>query len=152
MVPMLVVSTQPVPALAGAQSSPSPASEEVPVTLLPSTSVPDVPLDPHIAAVPAATTNSTDQAAASAVPLLPSSQAAPARQMVTFNEVRDEIVEEEVKLFATGVFENCPDETLSDDYFESRKKFIFSEKHLEENISCVKFAHLSTRQLREAFH
>ena len=85
--------------------------------------------------------------------LLPSTQAAPAHQVNTFSEVRDEIVEEEqeVRVSATGVFENCPDEKLSDDYYESLRKFVLSEKHLEENISCVNLAHLSSRQLRQKF-
>ena len=42
-------------------------------------------------------------------------------QSVTLNEVQDEVVRDEieVKVFATGVFENCPDETISDDYYLS---------------------------------
>ena len=45
------------------------------------------------------------------------------------------------------MFENCPDDDLSEEYFVSLQKFILSEKHLEENISSVKIAKLSTRQL-----
>ena len=37
-------------------------------------------------------------------------------------------------LNAMGVFENCPDDRLSEEYFVSLRKFILSEKHLEDNI------------------
>ena len=69
---------------------------------------------------------------------LKSTEAAPAQtngavgiqqmQRVTLNEVQDEVVREEseVKVFATGVFENCPDETLSEDYYFSLRKFVCS--------------------------
>ena len=38
--------------------------------------------------------------------------------MVTQNEVADELLQEksEVKIFATAVFENCPDQVLNEDY------------------------------------
>ena len=52
-----------------------------------------------------------------------------------------------MKVLATGIFENCPENNLSGDYYESLRKFILSEKHLEENISSVKFAKLPSRQL-----
>ena len=67
----------------------------------------------------------------------------------TFNEVKDEIHEEssEVKVFATGLFENCPDQYLTEDYFVSLRKFILSENHLQNNISDIKTVHLSSRQL-----
>ena len=72
---------------------------------------------------------------------------------VSLSEVRDEflIEDSEVKIFATGVFENCPEEKLSEDYFVSLRKFICSETHLENNISGVKFAHLSSRQINRHF-
>ena len=68
--------------------------------------------------------------------------------MVRFSEVEDEVHHEqtEVKVFATGIFENCPDEVLSEDYFASLQKFIFSENHLQSNISDVKFIPTSSRQ------
>ena len=47
----------------------------------------------------------------------------------------------------SGLFENCPDSNLTDDYYGSLKKFILSEEHLKTNISSVKMAKLSTRQL-----
>ena len=116
---------------------------------------------------------SKEQAAVSATSQLDSGHAAPAEHEqavpnaqdtaaaasplvvgpVTFNEVQDEFHKEdsEVKVFTTGVFENCPDEKLSEDYFVSLRKFICSENHLENNISCVKFAHLSSRQINRHF-
>ena len=45
------------------------------------------------------------------------------------------------------MFENCPDSQLTGDYYESLRKFILSERHLEENISSVKFAKMPSRQL-----
>ena len=65
------------------------------------------------------------------------------------NEVVDEIHSErkEVKVYATGTFENCPDCELSEDYFASLKKFILSENHLQNNISDIKTVHLTSRQL-----
>ena len=67
----------------------------------------------------------------------------------SFNEVRDEFVLEdtEEKVYATGVFENCPDANLSEDYFESLKRFVLSESHLQDNIDGVKIVQLSSRQL-----
>ena len=53
----------------------------------------------------------------------------------------------EVKVYATGVFENCPDKTLTDDSYVSLRKFVMSETHLEDNIASVKMAQLSSRQL-----
>ena len=72
-------------------------------------------------------------------------------QRVTLNEVQDEVVREEseVKVFATGVFENCPDETLSEDYYFSLRKFVCSETHLQSNIAGINIAQLSSnRQTR----
>ena len=51
-----------------------------------------------------------------------------------------------MKVLATGIFENCPDPTLSEDYYVSLQKFILSEKHLQSNISDVKFFPTSSRQ------
>ena len=69
-------------------------------------------------------------------------------QRVTLNEVQDEVVREEieVKVFATGVFENCPDETLSEDYYLSFRKFVCSETHLQSNIASIKIALLSSNR------
>ena len=57
----------------------------------------------------------------------------------------------EVKVTAIGVFESCPDEKLSQDYYESLNKFILSEAHLQENISTVKFHQKSSKQQGELF-
>ena len=67
------------------------------------------------------------------------------------SEVQDELVHEqsEVKVIGVGVFENCPDENLSEEYFGSLKKFILSESHLQENIANIKILQLSSRQLGE---
>jgi hypothetical protein len=67
---------------------------------------------------------------------------------VSFEEVKDEVHQEqsEVKVYATGIFENCPDQSLYDDYFESLQKFILSENHLQSNISNVKIVPISSRQ------
>ena len=74
---------------------------------------------------------------------------------VSLSEVRDEflIEESEVKIYAIGVFENCPDEKLSKDYFLSLRKFICSETHLGNNISSinVNFANLPSRQINRLF-
>ena len=98
-------------------------------------------------AVPAVSTKNTAAAAAPAP--LPSSNSTGQAHQVTLSEVKDELVPEdtEVKVLATGVFENCPDSKLSDEYHESLRKFILSERHLQESISCVKFAKLPSRQL-----
>ena len=89
---------------------------------------------------------------------LKSTEAAPAQtngavgiqqmQRVTLNEVQDEVVREEseVKVFATGVFENCPDETLSEDYYLSLRKFVCSETHLQSNIAGINIAQLSSNR------
>ena len=84
------------------------------------------------------------QAAAAAVSL-----STPKAVPATLIEVRDEVVCEhsEVKVYATGVFENCPDESLTEDYYVSLRKFVTSETHLEDNIASVKMAQLSSRQL-----
>ena len=68
--------------------------------------------------------------------------------MVSFKEVIDEVHQEhrEVKVYATGIFENCPDQRLFDEYFESLQKFILSENHLQSNISNVKIVPTSSRQ------
>ena len=67
-------------------------------------------------------------------------------------EVVDEIVNEEeteLKVIATGVYEDCPDEHLSEEYYESLRKFVLSENHLQCNINSVKIAQLSSsRQFR----
>ena len=41
----------------------------------------------------------------------------PAAKVVTFSDVRDNLLDDqdEVNVFATGTFENCPDQVLSDD-------------------------------------
>jgi hypothetical protein len=65
-------------------------------------------------------------------------------------EVVDEIVNEaetEVKLFTTGVYEDWPDEHLPDEYYESLRKFVLSENHLQCNINSVKIAQLSANSL-----
>ena len=69
----------------------------------------------------------------------------------TLIEVNDEIHEErsEVNVFATVIFENCPDEMLSEDYLVSLKKFILSENHLQKNIKDIKTLHLTSRQLND---
>ena len=57
--------------------------------------------------------------------------------------------ETEVKVIATGVYEDCPDEHLSEEYYESLRKFVLSENHLQCNINSVKIAQLSSsRQFR----
>jgi hypothetical protein len=117
-----------------AGESASPASSGAPLT-------PPPPPPSKEAAVPAP------------VPSVLSKQAVPAAPIVTFNEVRDEFLFEdsEVKVYATGVLENCPDEELSEDYFVSLRKFICSEPHLENNVVCVRFSHLSSRQINLHF-
>ena len=57
----------------------------------------------------------------------------------------------EVKVTAIGVFESCPDEKLSQDYYESLNKFILSEAHLQENISTVKIHQMSSKQQGKLF-
>ena len=72
----------------------------------------------------------------------------PLVSVVSFEEVKDEVHQEqsEVKVYATGIFENCPDQRLFDEYFESLQKFILSENHLQSNISNVKIVPISSRQ------
>jgi hypothetical protein len=69
-------------------------------------------------------------------------------QRVTSNKVQDEVVREEseVKVLATGVFENCPDETLSEDYYLSFRKFVCSETHLQSNITGITIKQLSSNR------
>ena len=49
---------------------------------------------------------------------------------------------------ATAVFENCPDENLTEDYFGSLQQFVGSEDHLKRNISSlnVKTSNLASRE------
>ena len=86
-----------------------------------------------------------------AVPALPA-----ASTVATFNEVHDEILLEnkEVKVLAIANFENCPDPSLSEDYFISLQKFISSENHLARNISNIKADYMSSRILQSqlCFH
>ena len=116
-----------------------------------------VPASPHPThsqqqAAPASPTPTQSQQAVPAVPL-PSSLQDPigtdSGTAVSASEVQDELVQEqcEVKVTGIGVFENCPDANLSKEYFESLKKFVLSESHLQDNISSVKIAQLSSRQL-----
>ena len=51
-----------------------------------------------------------------------------------FSEVHDEVLVQTQEVNATAVFEDCPDEVLREDYFESLNKFIFSEPHLIQNV------------------
>ena len=134
-----------------------PASD--PSTVIPNVAASAAPLHPSRVAAPAPSsitpqeTASVSPTASPAVPLGPTQPAVPARPVATLSAVRDELVSEdsEVKVYATGVFENCPDAELSECYFESLKKFILSEKHLEENISSVKIAQMSSQQLRSLY-
>ena len=52
----------------------------------------------------------------------------PRASVVSFTEVNDEVCQEqkEVKVHATGLFENCPDPCLNDEYFLSLQKFILT--------------------------
>ena len=138
-------------AAAGAKLSPASAGVSSPSTLAASaeTLIPPMEADPADPLIPL-------NQAATAAPEPLQKQAVPAAplhsqpsDLATFQEVQDEFVPElkEAIIFATGVFENCPDDDLSEEYFVSLQKFILSEKHLEENISSVKIAKLSTRQL-----
>ena len=63
-----------------------------------------------------------------------------------YSEVHDEILGETQEVFATAEFENCPDEILSEDYFESLRKFILSEQHLQNNIQDIKTSFLTSRR------
>ena len=61
--------------------------------------------------------------AGTAVPRLPSQLGA----FATLQEGQDEVVPDEPKetqIYATGVFENCPDGNLFEEYFVSLRKFI----------------------------
>lgn len=111
----------------------------------------------HLPALPTPPSAPTPQPAASAVPPITSTEAVTADPaagtlqvpVATLNEVMDELVEEsEVIVYATGVFENCPDENLSEDYFVSLQKFLLSENHLKNNITNINTAHLTSRRLR----
>ena len=84
-----------------------------------------------------------------AVPALPA-----ASTVATFNEVGDEILLEnkEVKVLAIANFENCPDPSLSEDYFISLQKFISSENHLARNISNIKADYMSSRTLQSQLY
>ena len=106
-------------------------------------SVPAAPSDPQQTAALAAPLDS-HKLAVPAEPLF-FDQAVPA----TLNEVSDEFVSEqsEEKVYGMGIFENCPDANLSEDYLVSLRKFVCSESHLEENIASVNIEQLSSRQL-----
>ena len=72
-------------------------------------------------------------------------------QAATFKEVSDEILSEQIDVVtvrATAVFENCPDENLTEDYFGSLQKFLASEDHLKRNILSVnvKTSNLASRE------
>ena len=129
----------------------APAASACPQTSPPADTAGHSPLapphPPQLQAAAAADPNITSNIAATADPAV----GEPQHQVATLSIVRDEFVEEdiEVKVFATGVFENCPDGNLSEDYFVSLRKFILSENHLQQNISSIKIAQLSSTQLGE---
>ena len=70
-----------------------------------------------------------------------------------FKHVNDEILNEktEVKVRGTAVYENCPDQKLTDEYICSLRKFICSEKHLERNISDIQTFNFSSRSSGDRF-
>ena len=61
------------------------------------------------------------------------------------NEVVDELHAEnsEVRVYATANFKKCPDQNLTEYYFESLRKFILRENHLQNNIGQIKTVHLT---------
>ena len=66
-------------------------------------------------------------------------------------EVKEEILPEEKIVLATAVFENCPDENLSQDYSESLRRFILSEDHLQKNLGKIEMGLVSTRRSNSGF-
>ena len=56
---------------------------------------------------------------------------------------------EVVPVFAIAAFENCPDECLRDEYFDSLKRFLASEKHLAQNVTFAECSPPSRRCFRQ---
>ena len=56
-----------------------------------------------------------------------------------------------VPVYCLAVFENCPDEVLSQEYGTSLEKYLASEQHLCQNIASAQFSHESCRRLRNNF-
>jgi hypothetical protein len=147
-------SVAPVPE---ASSSPSNEADPIPPPNPAATATPIIfanepsPVPPSKAA-PAVIISNHPLQAALAFSIPPPNQAASAVQsgaLATLQELMDEFVPEpsETNVNAMGVFENCPDDRLSEEYFVSLRKFILSEKHLEDNISSVKFVRTGSRQI-----
>ena len=138
------------------QSRPLPVPSPPPSRAASAVKPPDPqPNSPDASAGHVTSTPPTDTAAvpvdppADARPLPPPNGPPPSRvPVVSFEEVKDEVHHEqsEVIVYATGIFENCPDQRLFDEYFESLQKFILSENHLQSNISNVKIVPTSSRQ------
>ena len=138
-------------AASAAEESNSPTP---PPTTLPAASASDplgLPVAESQATGPGQETLATQPAASAVAPLnhflTPSVPPPPLVPAVSLKAVEDEVLQEEseVKVCATGIFENCPDPTLEEDYFVSMKKFILSETHLQSNISNVSIVPISSR-------
>ena len=53
-----------------------------------------------------------------------------------------------VPVYCLAVFENCPDEELTEEYGNSLQRYLASEQHLCQNIVSAQFNHESTRRFR----
>ena len=132
---------------------PSAASAGLPVDPPPSAASAGPPVDPPPSAVSAGQTPAAQPVASPADPIPPPSSHPPPAPLgavaAAIGEVNDELVQErnEVKIVATAIFENCPDDILSEEYILSLQKFIFSESHLQSNIADAKFKPSSSRQI-----
>ena len=64
-------------------------------------------------------------------------------------KARMETVPPVVKIHATAVIDNSPNEALTNDDVNSVAKILTNSDHLAKNIVNIEYSYLSTRQLRE---
>lgn len=57
-------------------------------------------------------------------------------------------IPEEIPVYCTALIENCPDCELTEDYYQSIRRFLVSEEHLVKNISSAELQFISSRLFR----
>ena len=55
---------------------------------------------------------------------------------------------DEIPVYCTAIIENCPDPELDEDYYQSIRRFLVSEQHLEQNVSRAELQYISSGSSR----
>ena len=55
---------------------------------------------------------------------------------------------EEIPVYCIATVENCPDSVVTEDYYQSIRRFLGSEQHLVQNISSAELQYISSRSFR----